>query len=164
MQQGLAALCMQQLLHPQKSFYPCPRGLSAAPWQWGQKGCWSACGWLRSMHRDCHDDDLEMHERIADVWRGNGSVQCFIFQCAVTGGPLMCQRRRGLAGPGPTFPVDAAGSLLLAQRWRKKEACTPATSFRRRTFRRRSWQSSKEAMQWLAPPLALTSCHLESLR
>ena len=82
------------------------------------------------------------------------------FQGAVT----RCQRRRGIAGPDRTFPVDAAGSLLLALQDRKKEACTPATSFKRRTLRKTAWQSSKDPMQWLPPPLAATSFHFEPRR
>ena len=82
----------------------------------------------------------------------------------MTGVAAKCQRRRGIAGPGRTFPVDAAGSLLLALQGRKKEACTPATSFNVRTLRKTAWQSSKDPMQWLSPPLAATSFHFESRR
>ena len=60
----------------------------------------------------------------------------YLFQGAVTGVAAKCQRRRGIAGPGRTVPVDAAGSLLLALQGRKKEACTPATSFNVRTLRK----------------------------
>ena len=78
----------------------------------------------------------------------------------MTGVAAKCQRRRGIAGPGRTVPVDAAGSLLLALQGRKKEACTPATSFNVRTLRK----SSKDPMQWLPPPLAATSFHFEPRR